>query len=345
MKNRYLYILLMLIILCARMEAQTSGNSVSKVGTTAAAFLEIGVGSAANAMGNAFVATPNDASALYWNPAGIASNSKNELIVNHASWIGETNFDFAGLVIPLGSFGSLGLSFTSLSTGDMKVTTIELPEGTGEYFNANDIAIGLSYGRKLTERFSIGFTAKFVQQKIWHMNANAVAIDAGTLFKTDLLGGMVIGASISNFGTALTLAGRDTRKFGRVDDTKLGSNERIPYDVNLDSWDLPLLFRIGVSTDVIKLSDMRMTLSADALHPNNNYESLNIGGEFAYMETFFVRGGYNSLFLTDHEGGLSFGFGINSKMLFSNAVFRFDYAFRDFGRLSNVHTFSAGISF
>lgn len=345
MKNRYKYILITLFILSNCIMGQSSDRNVSKVGTTAAAFLEIGVGAASNGMGNAFVSMANDATALYWNAAGIAAFDRNDLNVIHTNWLAETNFDYAGLVIPLGTFGSLGFSFTSLTTGDMKVTTVEMPEGTGEYFNASDIAIGLSYGRKFTERFSIGFTAKFIQQKIWHMNASTFALDAGTLFKTDLLGGMVIGASISNFGAPLTLSGRDTRTYNRVDETKLGSNERIPYDISLDSWDLPLLFRIGVSTDVVKMKDIRMTVAVDALHPNDNYESMNIGGEFSYLETFFIRGGYNSLFLADSEGGLSFGIGVNSKMLFSNSTFRFDYAFRDFGRLNNVHTFSAGISF
>jgi hypothetical protein len=335
------FLLVLLILLPAAIFAQ----GVSKVGTTAAAFLEIGPGAAAIGTGGAFTGRANDATSLYWNAAGIAGFYQNELDVVHTNWIAETSYNYAALVIPMGNAGSLGLSFTSLATGDMKVTTVEMPEGTGEYFNASDIAIGLSYGRKLTERFSIGFTAKFIQQKIWHMNANAFAIDAGTLFKTDLLGGMSIGASISNFGSQLTLSGRDARKYGRVDDTKLGSNERIPYDVELDSWDLPMIFRIGVSTDAVKTKDFRFTVSVDALHPNNNYESMNAGGELSYLETLFIRGGYNSLFLKDSEGGLSFGVGINTKMLFSDAVFRFDYSFRDFGRLSNIHTFSAGIIF
>lgn len=320
-------------------------SSVSKVGTTAAAFLEIGPGGTAVAMGNAFVSRANDATALYWNAAGIALLPKNEVNVAHTNWIGETAYDYAALVIPLESFGTIGLSFTSLSTGDMKVTTVDMPEGTGEYFNANDLALGLSYGRKLTERFSIGITAKYIQQSIWHMSASAFAIDAGTMFKTDLFGGMVIGASISNFGTAMTLSGRDGRKYDRVDATIEGSNEQIPYDIELDSWSLPLLFRIGVSTDAIKTNNFRVTIAADALHPNNNYESLNVGTEIAYLESFYIRGGYSSLFLKDSEGGLSFGIGVNSKMFFSDAEVRFDYAYRNFGRLNDVHTFSAGIRF
>jgi hypothetical protein len=177
------------------------------------------------------------------------------------------------------------------------------------------------------------------------MSSSAFAIDAGTLFRTDLLGGMTIGAVLSNFGTPMQLDGRDTRYFIRVDETKQGSNERIPTNIELDTWDLPLHFQIGVSTQAFQTDDYKLVVSADAIVPNNDYQSLNIGTEFSFMNFISIRGGYNSLFLKDGEGGLSFGAGVNSKMLLSAAIVNFDYAFRDFGNLKNVHSFSIGIKF
>ena len=88
-----------------------------------------------------------------------------------------------------------------------------------------------------------------------------------------------------------------------------------------------------------------MYVSVDALVPNNDYQSLNVGAEFTFMDVLSLRGGYNSLFLQDAEGGLSVGLGVNSQMLLSVATVYFDYAFRDFGRLNNVHNFSIGIRF
>jgi len=338
---KYLLFVLSIIIFNNDIYSQ----NVSKTGTTSANFLEIGVGANAFGIGGAFVSIANDASSLYWNAGGIANLSKYEAIIVHTDWIAETNFDYAGLVIPLGDFGTLGFSFTSLSMEDMKVRTIELPEGTGEFFSASDISVGISYARQLTERFSIGITAKYIEQNIWHMKASAFAIDAGTLFKTDLFGGMTIGAAISNFGSSMQLDGRDTRYFLRVDENKLGSNERIPTNIELDAWELPLIFQMGVSTNAFEYEDYKLTIAADAMVPNNNYQSMNVGAEFSFMNLFKLRGGYNSLFLEDAEGGLSIGVGLNSKMLLSVATVNFDYAFRDFGRLQNIHTFSLGIRF
>lgn len=324
---------------------QAQSKDVSKTGTAAAPFLEIPVGAAAIGMGGAFVSLANDVTSLYWNPAGGALLQQNEALAVHINWLASTKYDFAGLVLPLGGFGTLGFSFMSLTMDDMKVRTIELPEGTGEYFSAGDIAAGISYARQLTDRFSIGFTGKYIQQKIWHESAQAFAVDAGTIFRTDLFGGMTIGASLSNFGTSMQMAGRDAREFGRVDPSKLGSNEQIPSDIEMNSWDLPLLFQIGVSTQALKSDSYRWTVSVDAVHPSDNYESMNIGTEFAYQDFLFLRGGFQSLFLDQAEGGLSFGVGLASSSLFGSAVVKFDYAFRDMGRLENVHAFSIAVRF
>jgi Uncharacterised protein family (UPF0164) len=345
MKEKFLlFFLILLFFKTEILFPQDGSKNVSKVGTTAGTFLEIGVGPS-NGMGGAFVSLANDATALYWNSAGIANFVQNEVSIVHINWLASTNLDYAALVIPLRDIGNIGFSFTSLSMGDEKVRTVEMPEGTGEYYSASDIAVAVSYARNLTERFSIGFSAKYVQESIWHMSSNAFAIDVGTLFRTDLIGGLTIGASISNFGTKMQLSGRDTRTFESVDPTKQGSNDRVPYVIDLDSWDLPLVFRIGLSTNVVKTDDYRFTVAIDAQHPNDNYESVNTGAEFSFKDFLFIRGGYQSLFLVDKEGGLTFGAGINSKMLFSNDLFRFDYSYRDFGRLNAVHSFSIGIKF
>jgi Type IX secretion system protein PorV len=359
MKIRYL---LPFLISAACVASSFAQVNVSKTGTTAATFLEIGIGANANGMGDAYVTRASDATSIYWNPAGIALLENNDVVAVHSIWIASTNLDWAGLVLPLGDFGNLGFSFTDLSMPDEKVRTVVQPEGTGEYFSAGDLALGVSYARKLTDRFSIGFTGKYIQESIWHMSSSAFALDIGTLFRTDLLGGMMIGASISNFGTPMQLSGIDTRTFAQVDPTVYGSNDQIPYNIALDSWGLPLLFRIGVSTNAIKTDNYRWTIALDALHPNDNYETLNVGTEFAYKESLFLRVGFQSLYFVDPntgtadksffrqplytgQGGLSFGVGVNSQMLFSTDMIEFDYAYRDFGLLNAVQLFSVGIEF
>ncbi len=341
--------LLIVVLICSSVvlvaDAQSAGQNVSKSGTTAATFLEIGVGAQAIGMGGAYVSIANNTTALHWNPAGVASLSEMNIDVAHTNWIADTKFDFAGAVLPLGSVGTLGFSLTALSMGDMKVRTVEFPEGTGEYFSAGDLAAGISYARQLTERFAIGLTAKYVQQTVWHESASAFAVDVGTTFKTDLFGGMTIGASLSNFGTRMKMSGRDTRNFIRLDPNKQGSNDQIPTNIELDSWDLPLLFQFGVSTRVFDNDRYHLTIAVDALHPNDNYESLNIGTEFVYSDYLFLRAGYQSLFLDQAEGGMSFGLGVTSGDVLGSIRVGVDYAYQDMGRLQGVHVFTVGLRF
>jgi len=341
LKYKILYFFTIMLILVSFTKAQ----SISKSGTTVASFLEIGVGASALGRGSAFVSIANDASSLYWNVSGIANLKKYQFNVSHTNWIADTKFDFAGLVIPLAEFGTIGFSFTSLSMSDMKVRTVEMPEGTGEFFSSGDIAIGLSYARELTDRFLIGLTAKYIQQSIWHMHAQGFAVDFGVLFRTDLFNGMIIGAEIRNFGTPITMSGRDSRYFIRIDPNKQGSNDQIPTNIQMDSWDLPLAIQLGISTDAIKTYSYILNIAVDAIHPNNNYESINLGTELTYNKFLFLRTGYRSLLLKDGEGGFSFGFGITSESIFSNLLVKFDYAFVDFGRLKNIHSFTVDVSF
>jgi hypothetical protein len=321
-------------------------NSNSKTGTAAATFLEIPVGARGIGLGSAFVSIANDVTALSWNAAGAARLNLNEALVSHMSWIAGTQYDFAGLVLPLGSFGTVGVSYIQLSMDDMKVRTVEQPEGTGEYFSARDMALSVTYARQLSDRFSLGISGKYIQQTIWHETASALAVDIGTIFRTDLIGGLTIGASLSNFGTAMKLDGRDARTFISVDPTKLGSNDRIPVAVEFDSWALPLLFQFGVSTTPWKSDDICWTVAVDALHPSDDYESVNVGTELAYRNFLFLRGGYSSLFLQGAEGGLCAGVGVTSDLFSTQSIrVRFDYAYRSMGLLDNIQVITVGVQF
>jgi len=111
--------------------AQFNSN-VSKVGTIAASFLEIDVGARAVGMGGAFVAVADDATAIFWNPAGLSRLKSSEAIIIRTNWLVETYFDFAGFVSPLGRWGTVAASITSLSTDEMDVRTVQFQEGTGE---------------------------------------------------------------------------------------------------------------------------------------------------------------------------------------------------------------------
>jgi hypothetical protein len=294
-------------------------------------------------MGGAFVATADDATALYWNVAGLARLDVPEVVFVHTNWIADTRVDFAGAVLPLGRWGTLGASVTSLSMDDMRVTTVEMPQGTGEFFSAGDFALGLSYGLALTDRFSVGFTGKYVYEHIWKESAWAIALDIGTLFVTDLHG-LRIGAALTNFGTDMRMMGKDLLVYHDIAPQKLGNNDRIFADLHTEAWPLPLTFQLGVAMEVLQSANQRLTLATDAVHPSDNTESVHLGAEWAYRDWIAFRIGYRNLFLRDGEEGLTAGVGLNQRFL-GNVKVKIDYAYADFGRLLNTQRVSFGIEF
>lgn len=319
-------------------------QDVSKVGTTAGEFLQIGVGARATALGGAFVAATDDAAAMYWNPAGLSHVLQGEVVATHSEWLADVNFDYVGVSLPVGALGTVGVSVTMLNVPEMLVRTEDRQEGTGETFDAADMAVGVSMGRAVTDRFSVGVTAKFIQQRIWHSSASGFAVDLGTQFRTDFFGGLTIGAALYNFGTDMRMDGRDLRTFVDPDPRQLGNNERVPVNYEVDQWSLPLNFQIGISTDAVNSRMHRLTVAVDALHPSSNYESMNVGMEYAFQERFFLRGGYQALFLDDAEGGPSGGVGVQQKMFYGGDLM-LHYAYRTAGRLNGVHVIELGISF
>ena len=321
--------------------AQTSTN-VTQVGTSAATFLNIQVGARAMAMGGAFVASANDATALYWNPAGIAGMSNGEATAMSTNWLAGTDFNFGAVVIPL-SFGTIGASITSLTTGDMEVRTVEMPEGTGEFFSASDIAAGLSFAMDLTDFFAIGVSAKFISSSIFNETANSFAIDIGTMFTTEF-NGMRIGVSLLNLGADMKLRGRDLIILVDPAPLKDGSNDRIVSNLQTDSFSLPVLLRVGVAMDFFKTEDSWLTVAIDGTNPSDGAEGVNLGAEYNWNNLVFLRGGYQSLFVEDSEVGLTAGAGFRFK-LFDESSLKFDYAWADFGIFSSIQRLSIGIEF
>ena len=312
-----------------------------KTGTTAAQVLKINVGPRAIGMGGAFTAVANDITSLYWNPSGSANIESNEVFFNHTLLYLDIKHDFAAIASNLTGFGTVGAFVSVLSTEDMPVRTVEQPEGTGEFFSYGAIVVGLNYSRFLTENFSIGFNAKYINESIWHMSATGFAIDIGTLYKIPVLNELRIAASVSNFGTKMQMSGRDaTQNYP----AGAGGGNLINANLEMDKFDLPLLFRFGLSADVIKESTSRLTLDVDAIHPNDHTEYINSGMEYAWNEIVFVRAGYNSLFERDSEKGLTLGFGLNYRVVDMVKV-KLDYAYQDFGRLKDVHYISVGVNF
>ena len=343
-------ILLNIIFISFLLPLEINGN-----GTTGANFLEMDIGSAATSMGGAYVSLANDVSSAFWNPAGLAYVNDKQIMFMNQPWIVDINNFYAGMAVNYKDYGTFAFTMNYINYGDELVTTVSQPEGTGEYYSSNEFAASVSFGKKMDDWFAFGATGKYVSSNIWHMSANAFAFDFGALVTTEFLSptgkrnqGMKIGMSISNYGTRLRYDGIDIMVPIDPEPDEYGNFDDVQGLYKTSEWELPLIFRLGCSFEPIYTDSYRLLLAIDALHPNNNNESINIGTQFSYVNpgkaSFFIRAGYKGLFLKDSQYGLTYGGGIRF-YIDDYSSFDIDYSYKTLGILGDVHLYTIKYSF
>jgi opacity protein-like surface antigen len=313
----------------------------SKVGTTSAQFLKIGVGRATG-MGEAFSAIADDASATYFNPAGLAQLSKHEVLVNHINWIADVNHDYISVALPITKIGTLAFSVTALTMGDMQRLTIDNPatairedDSTGTTFGAMDVAFAVSYARQITDKLSFGFTAKGISQSISNMSANGAGIDLGLLYHTGFKS-LRLAACVTNFGTSMAFSGLGLE----YQDSTRQTKPRATY--NTTATPLPTTFRFGIAYNLIDRPDNVLTFACDVIHPNDINETVNAGLEYVFKKIVFLRTGYilntdlNYAKELEYRAGLSAGAGFMTNLT-PGVNLRLDYCYRDMGWLKGSH--------
>lgn len=316
-------------------------DDVTNAGTSAAAFLQIGVGARAQAMGNAATAVTRDATALFWNPAGVAGlEGAVNVAFDHTNWLADTRLNYVGMVFDLGA-GSVGLSVMDLQMVDEQaVRTVDQPDGTGEYYSASDLALAATYAVSLTDRFDVGVTGKYIREALWNESATALAVDLGIAYRTKLPG-LYLAAAIANFGGDMQLDGRDLLR-PYDDDPENASNDQLNARLDTDAFSLPLHFRFGFGYEALRSDLHRLTLAADLLHPSDNTEAVNLGAEYTFWNTLSLRGGVTALFEADRTGGATFGVGVQRRLLDGLGVSA-DYTYADWGVLDATHRLTIAV--
>jgi hypothetical protein len=308
--------LVLVLILLLPLSAE-GAQIFEKVGTLGGQSLKIGVGARAAAMGDAYTAISDDATAVYWNPAGIARLSGQSITLNHAAWPANILFDQGAYVFNIKWIpGMLGVNVRALTMSRDIVRTTYLPEGTGETFDAGEWAYGLTYARALTDKFSAGISLNYIQTGLDDVKGSSTTFDFGTLYDVGVLGAK-IGMSIQNVGSDMTFI-----------------DEKVK---------MPVFFRVGGSFNVLQMGENRLLAAAEFTHPPDNSEKLNMGAEYSFHDYLFLRGGYKLNYDTE---GLCAGFGVKFPLtIVKSSVARVDYAYQDMNFLGGTHRVSLNLGF
>ncbi len=325
-KKRKTYYALLLVIGLFMISGLAVADEFAKVGTTGADFLKMPVGARGVAMGNAFASLSDDHTAMFWNPAGLVNAKSKAVMAERINWLADISYDAICISYPINSTWTVGFFGTSLNSGDIEITTVEQPNGTGSDFSVTNLSTGITAAMNLTDRFSFGTNIKYVREDLAGEISSNYAVDVGTMYDTGW-NTLRIAMSIRNFGPEIELDGG----YNDYDNgTQLSDQTAfLPYHY-------PMTFRLGIAFDPIHTDMQRLTVVGELEHPNDNIERVNLGSEFAYHEMFFVRGGYT---FKHDTMGLSAGVGMKW------TAFSIDYAFSSFDILEDVHRFGFSFSF
>lgn len=282
----------------------------SKAGTTGYGFLKIGAGARAVGMGSAFAGVTSDIHCSYWNPAGLAWMREKQVAATYLNYLLDVQSGYIGYAQPYNNVGVFGITVQYMNFGDFDKTD-EFGETLGS-FGASDIAIGLSYGRVLTENMSVGATLyPLIRESIDDYSAMAMAFNLGFQYHVPMEGGLTIGAALQNAGTTLS---------GFTDEHK---------------DELPLNIKLGGG---LKLAHLPFLLAFDVNKATDQKIRFNLGGELTPNDLLRFRLGYrfNNSDLKVGTGkddyvGIGGGFGLTLQS------YIIDYALSSFGELGLVH--------
>lgn len=315
----------------------STAGEFSKVGGAGGQFLKIGVGARANAMAGAYGSIANDLSAIHWNPAGLANIKNMTAEFSYNQWFATYSHNFGALAMPVGPEFTVALSVVNLSSGNIPVTTIERPNGTGSNYQVSDLALGLTFSGYLTDQFSFGITAKMVNNSFASVSSSGLAIDIGTLFDTQFLG-IKLGFSIHNLGMTQSYAGSDLLTSRKLWDAM--NSAALDANYNSFAYSLPLIFRAGISSEVYKDEEHAVLGSFDFTTFSDVPEQFSLGAEYVWNDLLAIRGGY---VIGQDQLGLAGGFGIK----YDGGTFggRIDYSINPTKSLGLVNRLTIGLNF
>lgn len=317
-----------------------SAQGFRNVGHAGANFLQIPVEPVGAALGNSHVAHVQGVEGLYWNPGSITYTDGTEVMLSHVDWIIDTKVQFIGVTHRFEDFGTIGLSVTALTMDDMEITTELNPSGTGEFFGAGSYAFGLTFAKRIIDRFSFGATVKYIYEYIWETNGSAIAFDFGSVYETDFYN-LRIGMRLANFGGDVTFGGDPIdNKQQVIDNSGLSYTNDPRLERVSEEYALPQLFNVGIAIDPYSVEDHRVTLITSVNDPNDNDTQINLGAEYAFQEMIYLRGGYK---MNYEEQGFSFGVGLNYEV--AGIETQFNYGFSAFGILGSINFLSLKAGF
>lgn len=340
--NKIIYIMMVFFLLASEL----MGGGGRRNGTGGAQELLIPISARGLALSGAYTAGITGIDAIMYNPAGLGvSTNSADAMFSYMNYIADIGYSFAAVAVHFEDFGSLGFSVRTLDFGDIPVTTVNNPEGTGAVFSPTFVVLGVTYSNQLTDRIRVGTTINLISEEIQRASASGVSFDAGVQYSgIGGVDGLKLGVAVLNFGPSLSFDGPDLD--ARVNQVDANRSSQF-YRLNTAQFELPSILELGLAYET-RFSDQIGGLFSTSFQNNNfSNDEYRLAAEFSYNDFFFLRGGYSYISeasdVTEEAiYGPTFGVGINFNQGMDITV---DYAFRSVEYFDANHMVTVQLGF
>jgi hypothetical protein len=345
MKTTIAHLVAGLLLVCG------TAVQAQKVGTSSLQFLKVMPDARGTAMGDALSSIATGANAVFWNPAGIAQTEVIDVAGTVTMWLFDTQQDAIAVAFPFEDWGTFALQLQYVDYGSMPVTSrdhLEFvgtgpnmrynPGLTGETFSPTTYLIGLSYAKKMTDKFSTGVTVKFINESLGGSSTAVIATPGGGTETINTFARLFL----FDFGLQYNTGYRTVRISASVQN--FGQQVKFAKE----GFPAPLAFRIGTAADVLGSNGLlaesegnRVTVAYDLFQPNDYKQQMHLGMEYAFSDVVFLRAGYK--FMYDNDGATA-GAGVRQEI--AGVPLSLDYSYGSMGNyLPAVHRISVGVQF
>lgn len=281
-----------------------------RAGTAAFTFLKLSTSPRQTAMGGTGIAVSGDGYSANNNPATMVDVKQQTFVLSNTMYYSDMQNTYLSAVLPTKKYSVWSLHMQSFRSDAMEIRTEFQPGGTGQYFYTQNLAMGASYAKILSDYFSYGVSVKYIYEGIDQYTVHSGMLDLGFLYKTDFKD-LRFAVFLNNFGVNTKIDGT-TKSL-----TTFSSN-----NPDINNYAAPTLFKMGLSLVPYKDSKNTIQAAVELHHPNDNSENIRLGLEYAWMNLISVRAGYK-LGVKDATTP-TFGMGVRTRI--GRHPLRIDYA-------------------
>lgn len=335
---------------CLALAPAHAGNP-DRAGSAGATQLLINPWARSSGWGLANTASVRGVEAMFGNVAGLAQMNKTEVLFTNTRWLegSGVSVNSVGVGQKVGAAGVLGISATTMSFGDLMVTTFDQPEGGLGTFRPTMANIGIAYSKEFSNSIYGGMLVRLVSESIANIRTQGVCFDAGIHYVTGPKDNIRFGISLKNVGPAMEFAGDGLSVQGLLSS---GQGSQLTLQQRSDRFEIPSMLTIGGGYD-FHLSDLhRLTVAGTFISNSFTKDAGVIGVEYGFRQMFHLRAGFmyedgitndaeRTTVFTGPSAGLSvdFPFGDEKKSNIS-----LDYGYRSTNPFSGVHSLGIRIS-